>query len=383
MIKSFTAITREIDDIDLAVSEIVQAINPEKNLLKNSLGIVSCFSEFEETGVLKAICDALPFDCIGTTTCICSANKETDQILFAIVVLTSDDCQFDATMLPISENYVESIDSVLSEKLNKSESKPALMLSFFPMIRDISGDMMLEAIDKATGGIPLFGTMTVDHKLDFSSAKTIYNGVAYREAAIIGSIYGNVNYSFEIASISDEMIRKQKAVITDSKDNILISVNGKSAVDYLEEIGLKREDIVAGSTFLPLIIAHKDGTVPIVRGVLDLNSEGHVICEGSMPVGTTLSIGRLDAQDVISTTCHAIKKVVGDDCVVLAYSCIARYLTLGLDGIADAEKAYYEALENTNYFFTSSGGEICPLPDRNGKLRNHFHNFTIVLCKLS
>ena len=94
MIKSFTATTREIDDAQAAVDEITKVLDIEKNLMKNSLGIISCFSEFEETGVLKAICDALPFDCIGATTCLCASDSDVDQILLAITVLTSDDCSF-------------------------------------------------------------------------------------------------------------------------------------------------------------------------------------------------------------------------------------------------------------------------------------------------
>ena len=84
MIKSISATTREIDDAQAAVSELKSALDLEKNLLKNSLGIISCFSDFAETGVLKAICAALPFDCIGATTCICAAGQEIDQIMLTI-----------------------------------------------------------------------------------------------------------------------------------------------------------------------------------------------------------------------------------------------------------------------------------------------------------
>ena len=68
MIKALTATTRKIDDAQDAVNEALITLNLENNLLKNSLGIISCFSGFEETGVLKAICNAMPFDCIGSTT---------------------------------------------------------------------------------------------------------------------------------------------------------------------------------------------------------------------------------------------------------------------------------------------------------------------------
>jgi len=46
MIKSIIATTLEIDDAEAAVNDILSGIKPETGLLKNSLGIISCFSEF-------------------------------------------------------------------------------------------------------------------------------------------------------------------------------------------------------------------------------------------------------------------------------------------------------------------------------------------------
>ena len=214
MIKSITATTREIDEIDIAVAEITAALNPGENLLKNSLGIISCFSEFAETGALKAICDAMPFDCIGATTNMCSADNETDQIMLTITVLTSDECSFKTIALSISENYERSIDADLTTILNQSDDKPAIILSYFPLVKTVSGDMILTAIDKATGGVPLYGTMAIDHNPDYATAKTIHNGQALHGSVVLGLIYGAVDYSFEIASLDEEKIRKQKAIIT-------------------------------------------------------------------------------------------------------------------------------------------------------------------------
>jgi hypothetical protein len=34
------------------------------------------------------------------------------------------------------------------------------------------------------------------------------------------------------------------------------------------------------------------------------------------------------------------------------------------------------------YVLAYAGGEICPVRGEDGKLRNHFHNFTFSLCVL-
>ena len=382
MIRSFTAITREIDNAEAAVAEITRTLDPKKNLLKNSLGIITCFSEFEDTGVLKAICDSLPFDCIGSTTCLCASGQEIDQIILIITVLTSDDCSFHTTTIPIAGKYEDSVDSALSALLARCGERPALLLSYFPLMNTVSGDMILTATDKTTGGVPLFGTTTVDHKMDYSSAKTIYGGEAFRETVVLGAICGAVNYSFEIASINEDKIRKQKAVITESSGNILMGVNGESALDYLEKIGLTKADIATGLGVLPLVVDHRNGTKPVARAVFASTPEGHAVCGGAMPKDTILALGHIDMDDVLSTTEDALKPLVEKEGFILSYSCMARYLVLGANVTVEAEKVK-EVAGGTQYLFACSGGEICPLPDVDGKLKNYYHNYTNVFCKIS
>jgi len=384
MIRSFTATTREIDDPQAAVTEILTMLALEKNMLQNSVGIISCFSEFEDTGALKAICDALPFECVGTTTCLCSAGKEADEILFAITVLTSDDCVFKTLAALITEEYIKSIHSSFTDFLGQSPEKPALFLSYFPLMNTVSGDMILTAIDEATGGVPLFGLTTIDHTLDYSAAKTIHNGDAFREAAVLCAIYGSPKVEFGIASLDDNKFRIQKAIITESSGNVLIGVNGKNAMEYLKEIGFTEEQLPApGVGAVPLIINYMGSKKPVVRAVFAVTSEGHVACGGKMPTGATLGIGHVDTNDVLNTTSKTVRTFIEKGSVVLCYSCIARYLVLGADSTAEVEKIIEAVGNDTEYHFTYSGGEICPMSDSNGNLKNVYHNFTIVFCRLS
>jgi len=383
MIKSYTATTREIDDPQAAVAEILAMLAPDNNLLKNSLGIISCFSEFEDTGVLKAICDALPFECIGATSCLCSAGQEIDEILFAITVLTSDDCDFKSLAIPITEQYEQNISSSLTALLGHSPEKPALFLSYFPLMNTVSGDLILSALDEATGSIPLFGMTTVDHTADYSSAKTIYNGNGYSEMAVLCAVFGVPKVEFGVASIDDSNIRKQKAIITESNGNTLIGVNGKLAIEYLEEIGYTREEVCTGLGVVPLVIDYMDGPKSVVRAVFTYTPEGHVVCGGKMPVNSTLGLAKhMEKSDVLETAGVNMRALSEKGSTILSYSCVARYLVLGMDNTAEAE-TLIENAGGTNYMFSYSGGEICPMPGANGKLKNVFHNYTIVFCRLS
>jgi len=378
MIKSYSASTREIDDASAAVTEIKEALDLENNLLTNSLGIVSCFSEFETTGVLKEICDALPFDCIGITSALCSVTGETDQIIFTITVLTSDDCEFKTSLIPIDEDYEKNINSSVSPLLKQCEKSPSLILGYFPLIHTIGGDMILAALDKATGGIPIFGTVAIDHTMDFKTSMTIYNGNAYREHAVLGAIYGEIDATYQIATLSEEKIRKQRAIITKSQGSLLISVNDKTVSEYLNEVGVSESDMLG---IVPFVVGYDEGRTLIARAVYALTPEGSAACAGIMPEGATLSIGRIDEHDVQLTTKEAINRITDDGYFVLVYSCVARYFALGLSADKEVEEIS-KAKSDKDYHFAYSGGEICPVKNADGKLKNFYHNFTIVMCKI-
>jgi hypothetical protein len=101
-----------------------------------------------------------------------------------------------------------------------------------------------------------------------------------------------------------------------------------------------------------------------------------------MPINATLGIGHVDMNDVLETTDTTLRTLVKKDSVILCYSCIARHLVLGMNDTAEAEKVI-ELTGGTGYQFAYTGGEICPLPIAGGGLKNVYHNFTIVFCRLN
>jgi len=96
MIRMLTAFTREIDDIDAAVAEILKPLDLQKQRLKNSVGILMFHPSFLETGVIKAVSEALPFDSIGCTTSYLAAPGAIADMMLTVTVLTSDDVAFKA-----------------------------------------------------------------------------------------------------------------------------------------------------------------------------------------------------------------------------------------------------------------------------------------------
>ena len=102
-----------------------------------------------------------------------------------------------------------------------------------------------------------------------------------------------------------------------------------------------------------------------------------------MPVGTPFSIGSLAADSILESCENGLQEVLSlpDRQVTLLLPCIDRYIMLAPNQDSEC-KLVVKKLDNSELPFALgySGGEICPVPDANGKLRNRFHNYTFCAC---
>ncbi|MDR1196280.1 MAG: FIST C-terminal domain-containing protein [Endomicrobium sp.] len=386
MIRTLTAYTSEIDNHETAAAEILEQLDLKKNLLKNSIGIINCHSDFIEAGIVEAICKELPFKTAGTTTLGNCVPGGFAHMQLSIAVLTSDDIIFSSAVTePLKpDNYKDDLDYAYNKAAKDLPGKPSLVLAFAPLLFDLAGDYIVEALDSLSGGVPIFGTLAVDHTIDYSTAATIYDGKSWKNKLSLILMYGEINPVFSIASVSEDKILGQKAIITESEGNILKRVNDMSVMKYLQSIGLAPNGKIEGLNAIPFIIDFNDGTRTVTRAIFAITPEGYAVCGGVMPLNATLGIGYIDHDDVISTTKETIDKILEQKNRdgLLIFSCLVRNLVLGFDVFAEMEEAEKTIKGKIPYFMSYSGGEICPVYNEEGKFVNRFHNDTIITCLL-
>lgn len=382
MIITLTACTFEIDEVDLAVSEIKEQLDIDANLKKNSIGLLTCYAEFIDSGVVQALSEALPFDIVGCTTLGNATNGAHGHMMLALTVLTSDDISFSAGMTDsLDAEQEKPMREAYERAAAKLPEKPTMILTYMALLYHVGGDYTIELLDKISGGVPCFGTVAVDHTQDYHVTQTLYNGKASRDAMAFVLVSGDVDPLFFLTSISEEKIVKQKAIITASNGNVLMEVNDIPILKHLENLGLSKDGRIDGANSIPFIVDFNDGSQPSARAIYALTDEGYAVCGGVMPVGSTLSVGSIDYEDVIHTTTELIKRAEesGKKQGFLLFSCLSRNLALGVDTEAEMVLAE-EKITSCPFQFTYSGGEICPSYDANGKIVNRFHNDTVIGC---
>ena len=382
MIKTLTAYTSELDDERIAIEELKSQLNLEDGLLKNTIGIVACHYEFVLSGIFKEICDELPFEVVGTIASAQSVSGQADSLLLALTVMTSDDVEFDTiiTTSLLTEPCKAIADSY---KAGCRSEKPALILTFASFILQNCGDDYVDALTEVSGGVPCFGTQAIDETEDFSNCFMLTSGEHHLDKMAMVLIYGNIKPKFYIAHMSKSRIIDKSAVITKSAGAVIMEVNDRPIVDFLEDLGLvKAAETRYAMSNLPLLLDYNDGSPKVSKILIMLSPEKYAICAGAVPEGSTLQVALADKEDVMLTAkdlTNEIQKDVENASLLLAYSCICRYMTLGSEQCQEMD-FIQQNISGVPIMMANSGGEICPTQVSDGKAVNRFHNNALVAC---
>jgi len=381
MIKSYTAFTSEIDDVELAVSEILAQLEPEKNCLQSTAAIITCYHEFAANGITAELYKKLNFPIIGITTTAISTNRGFGQLDFSILMITSDDVVFTAACSSSLVNGLEEPFSRMYESaLAGHDETPKLIISAAPLMLNHAGDNYVDMLNKISGGVPNFGTLSIDNTADYLDSYVIFNDKVERDIYGIIVASGNIKPKFMYASFSPEYILSQSATITKAEGNLLKEVNGFPIIKYMENIGLAENGKVCDVLHsIPIILDYAGDGIPVSRVILSWSEDGYGICGGLMPEGARFSLGTWDKSDVLNTTMRTIKNILQNENIstLILYSCVARNYSLGTEFLAETE-TINKTVEGIPYIFGYAGGEICPVRDTANS--NSFHNNTIIAC---
>jgi len=383
--RMLNARTQELDEPEVAVAEILEQLDLEKNALKHSAGFLTCSYDFIESGVVKAISESLPFDVLGCTTLTNACNEDAGTMLLCLTVLTADDCGFNTVLSDsLSEDYEGAINAAARQAESGAGQAIKMALLFLPMI-DVGGEIMVTALDKALKGAPLFGTIACDSDTStYSNTYVIYNGEAYKERLALLTISGNVTPRFVVTSTSEQNLKKQQAVITSSDGSLLKMVNNMTATEYFESLGLVTGRGVEALSAIPFMVDYNDGTQSVARAIYGLNTDGSALCGGVMPEGGSLYIGRMDEADILLTAETSLKTLLEEEKIngIIMFPCLGRNMVLVVDPLAEIEVVKTQINDGVPWHLSYSGGECCPVYNQKGKPLNRFHNFTFIGCAI-
>ncbi|MDR1162431.1 MAG: FIST C-terminal domain-containing protein [Candidatus Accumulibacter sp.] len=384
MIKMLTAFTRKADDKDAAVAEVLEQLDLDNRRLANAVGILTFHPDFLDSGVVEAVSNALPFDSIGGTTGASTSPDVVGDLVFTLSVLTSDDVVFRSGMSRgIIGDAAAPVAELYSRVAPPEMGTPSLLLTFAPIVDSATGDDLVEAIDAASGGVPLFGTLAFTHEFpELSGIATCANGLARRNALTLVALFGEVDPRFYVTTIPQDKEIHGMALITQSEKNQIRRINGFVPINYLEKVGLiERDQFAASFANFPFTLTLKDGS-KVVRAVYKITDEGYILSFSNVPQGVRVSFSQIDPEFVVESTKATIAQVVAESSAenALIFSCMGRRWALGDDENDEMVEIARDIGHLLSYQFAYAGGEICPVKNSKGEMVNNFHSFTLIAC---
>ncbi|MCL1939311.1 MAG: FIST C-terminal domain-containing protein [Desulfovibrionaceae bacterium] len=390
------AYTYEVDSAEQAVAELKRQLDLERKLKRHSAAFITCSYDFVESGIIGPICEALPFDVVGCTTLANGVNAESGSMQLCLSVLTADDCAFSTGLTaPLERSSSEAPEAAKGDAATAAvcaawqqaakalDSPPVLSLAFFPMLPGISGDLLLSALDQASGSTPVFGATACDYDTaTYANSFVIHNGQCYRDRLPFLLISGNVHPRYIVASTTGEACRDAADRITSSQGSTVKTVNGNTAEVYLESIGLTKGAGLEGLSCVPFLVDYRDGTQPIARAIYALTEEGYAVFGGAMPEGGGIRVSAISPAQITATTESAMRQVLSypDLNGLILFPCLGYNMIMVLNPGAKLDLIRQFAGPDLPWHLAYSSGEICPLYEESGGLVNRFHNFTFIAC---
>lgn len=401
MVQILSAHTSETDNVEAAVTEILKQLDLEHRLLRHSAALMYYYADFAQTGVVKSLCEKLPFPVLAGTTSNSAVPGSREDITLTITVFTSDDCAFTAGISgPLKTDIYKPLkklhDSILEDKPEGMGDVPAMFFMITPYLPDVTGDDYLGVLNGISDNVPIFGSIAFTHAADFQNIKTCFNGVEYDDALGLIAFWGTGKPKFFLSTIPEEQLLNHRAVITDSYRNRIKRINGVPVLEHLESIGLAKDGKLEGIASFPLVLHMPDGT-RLVRTIYG-TEDGELLCSGAVRANVSMEISFCDKDFVISSAQKTAAECAqwleenqeeGRFGGVLVISCAARRWTLGTDVYAEIHEVDTR-LNKLPYHFAYARGEFCPIPGKTesgsggsrDSFMNCFYNYSMCICVL-
>jgi hypothetical protein len=305
--------------------------------------------------------------------------------MLTVAALTSDDVAFAAGVSgPLDADNLDERIGALYRELAGSGPPPSLIFALQPTMLNLGGDRIAAAIDRACGGIPVFGSGALDMDTKVRNPKTIFQGAVYGDRAALLLFKGECKPRFFSRPFPGKSIPVQDAVITGVEGSLITSINNIPAAAFMKGLGIVQQSECQEVLTFPLVIDYHDGTkshAVVMRGI---TAEGALITSRHQHLGGVLSLGSITASDVLESAEQLVQEIreSGGKGGIIIFSCFLRNIVLGGNSLAEIEliQKRFSGFPSP-YLLLYSGGELCPVYTGNETTVNRSYQYALIACQ--
>ncbi|MDR0986699.1 MAG: FIST C-terminal domain-containing protein [Ruminococcus sp.] len=366
--KVITARTSEPDDKEAAFDSISEQIAAHGDLHKSTVGFMFCHYDFVFSGVAEYVAKHLPFPVVGYSTTLAGFNRTNKEKIFyakgdfrlVLLIVSSDDIEFTPILTEPLSPEKDAAD--LCNKSLGDIGKQKMGFLFLPHLLLTDTEAMIDAATKETGAQIIGGFSVDDSPTYIENCFVIAKGQAYRDRGVFLFLKGNVAPHFATTVVTKDLYLDNTAIITESKGNEIISLNGRPVTEFLERLGFNltgsKENAISSAV---MIVDDGDGDT-YGRSMMYLTPDHHLFVGGRVTTGATVSIAMFERRGIIDASAEITRKFIADNPdahVAIVISCETRHIVLGSQ-THDGEKMLRDELGDIPFILAYAGGEFCP-----------------------
>lgn len=397
---SKTNTSTEFDNVDIIISDLVAGL--EGTDPNHTIGLLVCDSQIDYADIVSRLSGILNFPFAGgTTLAFPISNPGGDELSASFAVFGGSNMQFSVcSSAPLNQKiHTAQVEEIFNKCMENLGGEPKLIIPFFPLVPGLMTDYFINDLFTFAAGVPVFGGTVTDDLVESKSA-VFANGQCFHNSMVLIAIAGDIKPVFAVGS-QVSCMSEYGPVVTNSKGNVVYSVDNTSFCEYMSSLGVPPENRVNGLDAmlqygpLPVQLRNKreeDDGIREIRCISYTNVEdGSVTFSSNLPEGTRVNVGILQKDDVVDSASGCIeyinKKVTQQSAdgykfsTMLYITCVARYFSLA--GGENHEKKLLSSKLNSQIPSIGYYGfaEIGPVYRKDGKgFTNRSHNASIIMC---
>ena len=397
--RSATAISYELDNIEAAAKELVNQIKGKLTFGKHTAAILQGQPDMELGELSAAISRELGCHVIGGTTAAGAVltNEGLHELAVVLHVMSADDCLFAAAISGSMETEPQKEIKDIYQRAYRSlkeqdpSAEPQLVICVAPIVQSLSSDCVLDELSRVSGGLPIFGYIAADD-FEFCKQQIFLDGEAGSGRLAVLLISGNVRPIFQVENLSGRRMF-EKCLVTKARDNIIYEIDDKPAYEYIKNFPFIDDQTKAlwnHQFFVEMRNAENNDGIAVSRALNTYSKEtGEITCFADVPQDSYIGLLYCDGNDVAISSENALKNFADkldaagggyEYSTVFIVSCSLRNMFLADQKSTEGDLVKKLLPPNLTVSGLYAFGEIAPTSVRDNKATNRFHNATFVLC---
>lgn len=391
--KSVALFTDEIDDLDIAIEELVAQFGDFK-LEAHSAGLLFAHPDTDLAELADRLQEEFGVPVVGTTAVAMFTMEGFKNEGISLHIFTSGDCIFhtgctNELTAANARAEITALYNRLTAGVDDEDVK--LILAYGNPTLDMMGEDFVDNLNDLCHGVPIYGGLASDSFV-MGECRVVCDKRVMNHAlalmVITGKVQKVIQYGFNVESTLD-----YEGIVTEVQGNMVMKLDDMPLAEAIAKAGLSiNTGNISDYVSTPFRIRYRTeegGEIELMRQLAFVDKEtGGGLFLGKVPLGANVQIGIISREDIHDSVEKVALRAIAEVkerhdyefSTLLITSCASRLMSYANDIELEAQGYVHMIPAGMSMSGFYSFGEICPgRATGSSRNKNIFHNTTFTM----